>query len=136
MNPPKPEALERGVPRKVVYVPACVTRIMGPARGDYEQGAFIATEEGYWSVCCKRDSQARGECDGLQACLASRGTHCPLQHPCQAICLHRPPLPLLIPTVSAQLPLLRPAAPVHEKLLSLFNKGGYEVVYPEGLSAR
>lgn len=25
---------------------------------------------------------------------------------------------------------------MHEKLLSLFNKGGYEVVYPEGLSAR
>lgn len=38
LNPPKPEATERGVPRKVVYVPACVTRIMGPARGDYEQG--------------------------------------------------------------------------------------------------
>lgn len=29
-----------------------------------------------------------------------------------------------------------PAAAVHEKLLSLFHKGGYEVVYPEGLSNR
>ncbi len=39
MNPPKPEATaERGVPRKVVYVPACVTRIMGPAKGDSETG--------------------------------------------------------------------------------------------------
>jgi hypothetical protein len=27
------------------------------------------------------------------------------------------------------------AAPVHEKLLSLFSKAGYEVVYPEGLSS-
>jgi hypothetical protein len=25
---------------------------------------------------------------------------------------------------------------VHEKMLSLFQKGGYEVVYPEGLSSR
>lgn len=42
LNPPKPEAAaERGVPRKVVYVPACVTRIMGPARGDYEQGGCL-----------------------------------------------------------------------------------------------
>ncbi|KAL4426062.1 hypothetical protein ABPG77_007858 [Micractinium sp. CCAP 211/92] len=63
MNPPRPEATaERGVPRKVVYVPACVTRIMGPAKGDTETAA------------------------------------------------------------------------VHEKLLSLFHKGGYEVVYPEGLA--
>ncbi|KAI3429690.1 hypothetical protein D9Q98_005775 [Chlorella vulgaris] len=64
MNPPKPQvASDRGVPRKVVYVPTCVTRIMGPAKGDYE------------------------------------------------------------------------TAPVHEKLLSLFSKAGYEVVYPEGLSS-
>jgi hypothetical protein len=39
MNPPKPEAVsERGVPRKVVYVPTCVTRIMGPSKSDYETG--------------------------------------------------------------------------------------------------
>ncbi len=38
MNPPKPAAAEKGVPRKVVYVPACVTRIMGPSKGDYETG--------------------------------------------------------------------------------------------------
>ncbi|KAH7615608.1 hypothetical protein Ndes2526B_g09647 [Nannochloris sp. 'desiccata'] len=52
----------RSIPRKVVYAPACVTRIMGPSRGDDQQ------------------------------------------------------------------------ASVHEKLLSLFNKAGYEVIYPEGLS--
>lgn len=40
MNPPKPAAAERGVPRKVVYVPACVTRIMGPSKGDYETGEW------------------------------------------------------------------------------------------------
>jgi D-lactate dehydrogenase len=56
--PPRP-----GPPRlQVVYVPACVTRMMGPAQGDSQQ------------------------------------------------------------------------EPVHEKLLSLFEKGGYEVVYPEGLA--
>lgn len=67
MNPPKPAGInqqeEKGIPRKVVYAPACVTRIMGPARSDYDQTS------------------------------------------------------------------------VHEKLLSLFNKGGYEVIYPEGLSS-
>lgn len=65
MNPPKPAAAEteKGIPRKVVYVPACVTRIMGPAKDDDQQ------------------------------------------------------------------------ASVHEKLLSLFAKGGYEVIYPEGLSS-
>ena len=31
--------------------------------------------------------------------------------------------------------LALPAAPVHDKLLSLFAKAGYEVVYPEGLSS-
>ena len=66
MNPPAPEVsveAEKGIPRKVVYVPACVTRIMGPAKNDDEK------------------------------------------------------------------------ASVHEKLLSIFQKGGYEVVYPEGLSS-
>eukprot|EP00887_Chlorella_sp_A99_P004004 scaffold11.g4004.t1 len=63
MNPPKPEGVEQsGIPRKVVYVPACVTRIMGPARGDAVQQS------------------------------------------------------------------------VHEALLSLFAKAGYEVIYPEGLA--
>jgi D-lactate dehydrogenase len=61
MNPPKPSAPAEGVPRQVVYMPACVTRMMGPARGDEE------------------------------------------------------------------------TASVHEKLLSLFAKAGYEVIYPEGL---
>ena len=63
LTPPTPAMTsERGIPRKVVYAPACVTRIMGPARGDDQQES------------------------------------------------------------------------VHEKLLSLFNKAGYEVIYPEGLS--
>lgn len=64
--PPPPTATaaaDKGIPRKVVYVPACVTRIMGPSKSDDQQ------------------------------------------------------------------------ASVHEKLLSLFSKAGYEVVYPEGLSS-
>lgn len=61
-KPTTPALDPRGQPRKVVYVPACVTRMMGPAQGDTQQ------------------------------------------------------------------------EPVHEKLLSLFEKGGYEVVYPEGLA--
>lgn len=66
LNPPAPVATaaeKSGIPRKVVYAPACVTRIMGPSRSDDQQ------------------------------------------------------------------------ASVHEKLLSLFHKAGYEVVYPEGLSS-
>jgi hypothetical protein len=53
LDPPKPEAVaERGVPRRVVYVPACVTRIMGPSKGDYETGACplsqpLSTFEGW-----------------------------------------------------------------------------------------
>ena len=58
MDPPKPEP-SPGLPRQVVYVPSCVTRMMGPSRSDSE------------------------------------------------------------------------TASVHEKLLSLFAKAGYEVIYPE-----
>lgn len=36
---PTTEAEGRGIPRRVVYVPSCVTRMMGPARGDYETQA-------------------------------------------------------------------------------------------------
>jgi D-lactate dehydrogenase len=64
--PPAPAAAAgapRAVPRRVVYAPTCVTRIMGPARGDDQQ------------------------------------------------------------------------ASTHERMLSLFAKAGYEVVYPEGLSS-
>ena len=50
---------DNGIPRKVVYVPSCVTRMMGPSKSDTEQ------------------------------------------------------------------------ASVHQKMLSLFEKAGYEVVYPE-----
>ena len=59
MNPRVPEQPKKGLPRQVVYAPACVTRMMGPASSDSEQGS------------------------------------------------------------------------VHEKLLSLFDKAGYEVIYPE-----
>ena len=59
MNPPVPAQPSKGLKRQVVYAPACVTRMMGPALGDTE-----------------RES-------------------------------------------------------VHEKLLSLFNKAGYEVIYPK-----
>lgn len=54
----------RALPRRVVYMPSCVTRMMGPSLSDYE------------------------------------------------------------------------TASVHEKMLSLFQKAGYEVVYPEGLSGQ
>lgn len=59
MHPRVPEQPKKGLPRQVVYAPACVTRMMGPAASDTEQGS------------------------------------------------------------------------VHEKLLSLFDKAGYEVIYPE-----
>ena len=59
MHPRVPEQPKKGLPRQVVYAPACVTRMMGPATSDSEQGS------------------------------------------------------------------------VHEKLLSLFDKAGYEVIYPE-----
>lgn len=58
MNPPKPAA-QPGIPRQVVYVASCVTRMMGPARSDDQSES------------------------------------------------------------------------VHEKLLSLFKKADYEVIYPE-----
>ncbi|KAK9818314.1 hypothetical protein WJX72_010431 [[Myrmecia] bisecta] len=61
MSPPKPQQTAKGIPRQVVYVPSCVTRMMGPAYSDSER------------------------------------------------------------------------ASVHEKLLSLFAKADYEVIYPEGL---
>eukprot|EP00878_Enallax_costatus_P007347 GHUV01007694.1.p1 GENE.GHUV01007694.1~~GHUV01007694.1.p1 ORF type:complete len:822 (+),score=249.18 GHUV01007694.1:1374-3839(+) len=57
-------AAARGVPRKVVYLPSCVTRMMGPAAGDSE------------------------------------------------------------------------TASVHEKLMSLFDKAGYEVILPKNLSSQ
>lgn len=68
LRQPKPAPVDttlekRAVPRKVVYLPSCVTRMMGPSASDYE------------------------------------------------------------------------TAPVHEKLLSLFEKAGYEVIYPEGVSS-
>ncbi|KAK9821918.1 hypothetical protein WJX81_005753 [Elliptochloris bilobata] len=62
MSPAAPAAVAGQAPRKVVYMPTCVTRMMGPSSSDAERGS------------------------------------------------------------------------VHQKLLSLFAKGGYEVVYPEGLS--
>lgn len=67
--PPRPTAAvaassASALPRKVVYMPSCVTRMMGPSALDTE------------------------------------------------------------------------TAPVHEKLLSLFGKAGYEVVYPEGVSSQ
>ena len=59
MSPPAPAPVAGKVARKVVYMPTCVTRMMGPSRSDSER------------------------------------------------------------------------ASVHQKMLSLFAKGGYEVVYPE-----
>ena len=59
MNPPVPPQPEGGLARQVVYLPSCVTRMMGPAASDSQK------------------------------------------------------------------------ASVHEKLLSVFNKAGYEVIYPE-----
>lgn len=65
LNPPKPEAAERGVPRKVVYVPACVTRIMGPSKGDYETG-------GWGGVCGWRDGEPFACCPLPAACHATQ----------------------------------------------------------------
>ena len=59
MNPPKPEQPASGLKRQVVYMPSCVTRMMGPALSDPERSS------------------------------------------------------------------------VHEKMLSIFEKAGYEVIYPE-----
>ena len=59
MSPPAPVVAEGAAPRQVVYMPSCVTRMMGPAASDTER------------------------------------------------------------------------ASVHDKLLSLFAKAGYEVIYPE-----
>jgi Fe-S oxidoreductase len=59
MNPAKPEQPESGLKRQVVYMPSCVTRMMGPSLSDTER------------------------------------------------------------------------ASVHEKMLSIFEKAGYEVIYPE-----
>jgi D-lactate dehydrogenase len=36
MNPPKPVEVASGLPRKVVYLPSCVTRMMGPSLSDTE----------------------------------------------------------------------------------------------------
>ena len=60
--PPSPSTAA-GVPRKVVYLPSCVTRMMGPSGSDSE------------------------------------------------------------------------TASVHEKLMSLFGKGGYEVIVPKGVDS-
>ncbi|PNW82667.1 hypothetical protein CHLRE_06g288700v5 [Chlamydomonas reinhardtii] len=63
--PPAPAAAEAsGIPRKVVYMPSCVTRMMGPAASDTETAA------------------------------------------------------------------------VHEKVMSLFGKAGYEVIIPEGVASQ
>ena len=59
MTPAAPAVAPGQAPRKVVYMPSCVTRMMGPSASDTERGS------------------------------------------------------------------------VHQKLLSLFAKGGYEVIYPE-----
>ena len=59
MNPDKPEQPATGLKRQVVYMPSCVTRMMGPSLSDTER------------------------------------------------------------------------ASVHEKMLSIFDKAGYEVIYPE-----
>ena len=59
MSPPKPEQPASGLKRQVVYMPSCVTRMMGPALSDPERSS------------------------------------------------------------------------VHEKMLSIFEKAGYEVIYPE-----
>ena len=70
--PPKPAPAPeqaRGIPRKVVYAPACVTRMMGPARGDnetesvHEKLMSLFAKAGYEvrrrSVCVKGCSHVR-----------------------------------------------------------------------------
>ena len=41
LHPPQPMGPDVGagsLPKRVVYAPTCVTRIMGPSRGDPQQG--------------------------------------------------------------------------------------------------
>ena len=46
--PPPPEARAEGSKKKVVYLPSCVTRMMGPARGDAgaPDGGVAPVEDG------------------------------------------------------------------------------------------
>jgi len=72
--PPPAIATDRGVPRKVVYAPACVTRMMGPARDDPDQrsthealmslfakaGYEVIIPEGIDGTCCGMMFNSRG----------------------------------------------------------------------------
>lgn len=71
---PVSTATDNGVPRKVVYAPTCVTRIMGPSHGDYERasvpqklmsifekaGYEVIIPEGIGSTCCGMMFNTRG----------------------------------------------------------------------------
>ena len=105
MHPHVPAQADKGIPRKVVYVPTCVTRIMGPSKSDTEQGERARESQ----VLHAADSLCSCGLGGQQRPGATASLACP------ACC--------------------RRAESVHEKLLSLFAKGGYEVIYPEGLSS-
>ena len=80
LNPPKPDVTaERGVPRKVVYVPACVTRIMGPSKSDYETGGW--GEGGGVRACAGRAQRVQQRSKRSRA-PGLRSRACPaLPHP-------------------------------------------------------
>jgi len=73
-QPPAVPQADSGIPRKVVYVPACVTRMMGPARGDTitqsvpdvllslfsKAGYEVVYPEGLSGLCCGMMFNSRG----------------------------------------------------------------------------
>jgi len=74
--PPAPEVAEHAKPKRVVYLPSCVTRMMGPARGDEaagddavhakfmsllsKAGYEVVVPEGLGSMCCGMIMDSRG----------------------------------------------------------------------------
>ena len=91
LNPPKPDVTaERGVPRKVVYVPACVTRIMGPSKSDYETGGW--GEGGgsaglrWQSTACAAAQQAQQSTWLALTCLPRPAPSAPQQRLCTRSC--------------------------------------------------
>ena len=48
------------MPRKVVYVPACVTRIMGPSKSDYETGGWLGSRPRWGTARARSCAPSRG----------------------------------------------------------------------------
>jgi D-lactate dehydrogenase len=50
---PPPSASAHAIPRKVVYFPTCVTRMMGPSHSDYQNGTVASVHEKLMSIFTK-----------------------------------------------------------------------------------